>query len=158
MYHIGDKVVYPMHGAGIIDGIEEKEILGEIKLYYVLKLPLKSMKVMLPVDNVQSIGLRDVIDYAMMEQVIDIFRQKDATIQLNWNRRYRANLEKVKSGDIMEVAEVVKDLLTMDREKGLSTGERKMLSSSKQILVSELVLASDQSEKDVEKIINDAMN
>lgn len=158
MYHIGDKVVYPMHGAGVIEGIEEKEILGEIKLYYVLKLPLKNMKVMLPVDNVQTIGLRDIIDRASMEQVIDIFRQKDSSIQLNWNRRYRANLEKVKSGDILEVAEVVKDLLTMDREKGLSTGERKMLSSSKQILVSELVLVSDQTEKDVEKIISEAMN
>lgn len=158
MYHIGDKVVYPMHGAGVIEGIEEKEILGEFKLYYVLKLPLKNMKVMLPVDNVHSIGLRDIIDRAAMEQVIDIFRQKDSSIQLNWNRRYRANLEKVKSGDILEVAEVVKDLLTMDREKGLSTGERKMLSSSKQILVSELVLVSDQTEKDVEKIISEAMN
>lgn len=158
MYQIGDKVVYPMHGAGIIEGIEEKEILGELKLYYVLKLPLKNMKVMLPVDNVDNIGLRDVIDISVMEEVMNIFRSEDESVQLNWNRRYRANLEKVKTGDIMEVASVVKDLLIMDRAKGLSTGERKMLSSSKQILVSELVLAADSNEKDIEKLIIEALH
>lgn len=157
-YNIGDKVVYPMHGAGIIEDIEEKEILGELKKYYVLKLPLKNMKVMLPVDNVDGIGIRDIIEPSAFESVMDVFRKPDYSIQQNWNRRYRANLEKVKTGDIYEVACVVKDLLTMDNAKGLSTGERKMLSSTKQILVSELVLASDSDEKMIEKLINEALN
>jgi CarD family transcriptional regulator len=157
LYNIGDKVVYPMHGAGIIEDIEEKEILGELKKYYVLKLPLKNMKVMLPVDNVDNIGIRVVIGKDIIASVIDVFRQPDDSVQQNWNRRYRANLDKVKTGDVYEVACVVKDLLIMDRAKGLSTGERKMLSSSKQILVSELVLAAGSDEKSIEKMIDEAI-
>ena len=155
MFKIGDKVVYPMHGAGIIEGIEKKEILGEIKEYFILRLPLKNMKVMLPVDNIDNIGLRAIIDETEVQNVLDLLLKGISDMPQNWNRRYRANMERVKSGDIFDVVEVVRDLLIMDNEKGLSTGERKMMNNSKQILISELVLASKYTEKDIEDIIKD---
>ncbi|MGB3367212.1 MAG: CarD family transcriptional regulator [Acidaminobacteraceae bacterium] len=157
MFNIGDKVVYPMHGAGVIEGIEEKEILGEIKKYFILRLPLKNMKVMLPVDNIENIGLRNIVTTDVVEEIFVIMEGEKSEMPQNWNRRYRANLEKIKSGDITDVAIVVRDLMILDKEKGLSTGERKMLNNSKQILVSELVLASDYIEKDVEDKIKNAI-
>lgn len=158
MFNIGDKVVYPMHGAGIIEGIEEKEILGEIQKYFILRLPLKNMKVMLPVDNIENIGLRSIVSMDVVNEVFDIMADVKSKMPQNWNRRYRANLEKIKTGDIIDVAMVVRDLLILDKEKGLSTGERKMLNNAKQILVSELVLASDLNEKEVEGKIKEAIN
>lgn len=157
MFNIGDKVVYPMHGAGVIEGIEEKEILGEIKKYFILRLPLKNMKVMLPVDNIENIGLRNIVSSDVVEEIFVIMEDGKSEMPQNWNRRYRANLEKIKSGDITDVAIVVRDLMILDKEKGLSTGERKMLNNSKQILVSELVLASDYLEKDVDDKIKKAI-
>lgn len=158
MFNIGDKVVYPMHGAGVIEGIEEKEILGEIKKYFILRLPLKNMKVMLPVDNIENIGLRNIVTKDIVEEILLIMEECKSEMPQNWNRRYRANLEKIKSGDIVDVAVVVRDLMRLDKEKGLSTGERKMLNNSKQILVSELVLASDYIESDVEEKIKEAIS
>lgn len=158
MFNIGDKVVYPMHGAGIIEGIEEKEILGEIQKYFILRLPLKNMKVMLPVDNIENIGLRSIVSMDVVNEVFDIMADSKSKMPQNWNRRYRANLEKIKTGDIIDVAMVVRDLLILDNEKGLSTGERKMLNNAKQILVSELVLASDLNEKEVEGKIKQAIS
>jgi CarD family transcriptional regulator len=142
-----------MHGAGVIEAIEEKEILGARKKYYIMNIPIGDMKVMIPMDNVDQIGLRDVIDNHGVEQVYDILRDNHSKMSTNWNRRYRANMEKIKSGDIFQVAEVVRNLMLREQEKGLSTGERKMLDSARQILVSELVLAKDTSEQDVDEII-----
>ena len=156
-FNIGDKVVYPMHGAGIIEAIEEKEVLGERHKYYVMKLPIGEMKVMIPVDNVAELGLRQVIDDEGVEKVFDILRGEQTAMSQNWNRRYRANMEKIKSGDIFEVAEVVRNLAIRDREKGLSTGERKMLDSARQILISELILAQDTTEEQVETALNDLL-
>ncbi len=158
MFHIGDKVVYPMHGAGIIEGIEEKEILGEKREYYILKLPLKNMKVLLPVDNVESLGLRNIIDEEDVDSVLAVFKEDLGAMSQNWNRRYRSNMEKVKSGDIYEVADVVRNLMLMDREKGLSTGERKMLTNSKQILVSELCLAKKSEDQEILEMIDAALD
>lgn len=141
MFNVGDKVVYPMHGAGIIEAIEEQEILGQRHRYYIMRLPIGEMKVMIPTESVDGIGLREVIPADEVPKVIDILRSQKTKMSTNWNRRYRANLEKIKSGDIYEVAEVVKNLVLRDREKGLSTGERKMLDNARQILISELVLA-----------------
>ncbi|EEG76881.1 CarD family transcriptional regulator [Dethiobacter alkaliphilus] len=154
MFNIGDKVVYPMHGAGVIEAIEEKEILGARKRYYIMNIPIGDMKVMIPMDNVDQIGLREVIDTHGVEQVLTILRDNHSKMSTNWNRRYRANMEKIKSGDIFQVAEVVRNLMLREREKGLSTGERKMLDSAKQILVSELVLAQNTSAQDVDEILN----
>lgn len=156
MFQIGDKVVYPMHGAGIIESIEEREVLGEIRQYYIMRLPIGDMKVMIPMGNVEEIGLREVIDDDGVEKVLFILKQKKSTMSTNWNRRYRANLEKIKSGNIFEVAEVVRNLSLREREKGLSTGERKMLDNARQILISELVLARNSEEEKVELMIDGA--
>lgn len=147
MFNIGDRVVYPMHGAGIIEGVEEKEILGATKKYYVMKLPLGDMKVMIPIDNVDNVGLRQIINLEELNQVFEVLRGEKSHMSQNWNRRYRANMEKIKSGDIHSVAEVVRNLMLRDKEKGLSTGERKMLDNARQILVSELILVKDIEEE-----------
>lgn len=157
MFNIGDKVVYPMHGAGIIEAIEEKEILGKKRKYYIMKMPLGEMKVMIPLDNVGDIGLRDVISLEEVEQVMAVLSDDTSKMPINWNRRYRANLDKIKSGDIYEVAAVVRNLMLRDKEKGLSTGEKKMLNNAKQILISELVLTRDIGEHAAESLINEAV-
>jgi CarD family transcriptional regulator len=141
MFSIGDRVVYPMHGAGTIEGIEEKEVLGKKHRYYVLRLPIGDMKVMIPVDNTEEIGLREVISSEDVDKVLSVLKEECTEMSSNWNRRYRSNLEKIKSGDIFEVAGVVRNLSGREKEKGLSTGERKMLDSAREILISELILA-----------------
>jgi len=156
LYKIGDRVVYPMHGAGIIESIEEKEILGEKRQYYILKLPVGDMKVMIPINNCREIGLREVIDSDGVQKVMGILKEQSSNMSTNWNRRYRANLEKIKSGNIYEVAEVVRNLINRDREKGLSSGERKMLENARQILLSELVLATELEEDGAKSLIESA--
>ncbi|MBU5438679.1 CarD family transcriptional regulator [Tissierella sp. MSJ-40] len=158
MFNIGDKVVYPMHGAGIIEGIEEKEILGEKRKYYIMRMPIGDMKVMVPVDNVGDVGIREIIDSLDMERVITILKGSKTNMPQNWNRRYRINMDKIKSGDIFEIAAVVRNLTMRDLEKGLSTGERKMLSSAKQMLISEMVLVTGSELEEAEKTIIDAIN
>lgn len=155
LFDIGDKVVYPMHGAGIIEAIEEKEILGEKQKYYVMRLPVGDMKVMVPMKNVKSIGLRGVVDEETIQKVLNRMRSQKESDTTNWNRRYRANLDKMKSGDIYEVADVVRSLMIRDEEKGLSTGERKMLDNAKQILISELVLVKNMKEEQAFELIDD---
>ncbi len=148
MFNVGDRVVYPMHGAGVIEAIEEKEILGARKKYYVMKLPLGEMKVLVPTDSILQVGLRGVIEENEVPEVFVVLKGDQPQLSTNWNRRYRTHLEKIKSGNIYEVAEVVRNLMLRDREKGLSTGESKMLDLARQILVSELILVQnlDQSE------------
>ena len=154
MFKVGDKVVYPMHGAGIIESIEEREVLGERRSYYIMKIPIGDMKVMVPMDNVQDIGLRQVIGTQEMSEVLGILQDKNTTMNVSWNKRYRANLDKIKSGNIFEVAEVVRNLTIRDKDKGLSTGERKMLENAKRILISELVLVKDIAEDQVEDLLH----
>jgi CarD family transcriptional regulator len=141
MFKIGDKVVYPMHGAGVIESIEEREVLGEIRQYYIMKLPLGDMKIMVPINNVVDIGLRQVIDENGVQEVLKILNGKEITSCTNWNHRYRLHMEKIKSGNVYEIAEVIKNLFLRERKSGLSTGEKKMLVNAKQILISELVLS-----------------
>lgn len=157
MFRVGDRVVYPMHGAGTIEGIEQREILGKTHKYYVLQLPISDMKVMIPVDNTEEIGLRDVIKPSQVPEVLNVLKQDSTPMSSNWNRRYRSNLEKIKSGDIFEVASVVRNLSARNKEKGLSTGERKMLESAKEILLSELVLASDWDREEAVSIIEEIL-
>ncbi|MDW7739567.1 MAG: CarD family transcriptional regulator [Bacillota bacterium] len=148
MFSIGDRVVYPMHGAGVIEAIEEKEILGARKKYYVMKLPMGEMKVLIPTDSIMQVGLRGVIAKDKVSEVFIVLQGEQPEMSANWNRRYRNHLEKIKTGDIFEVAEVVRNLMLRDREKGLSTGESKMLETARQILISELILVQgiEQSE------------
>lgn len=149
MYNVGDNVVYPMHGAGVIEAIEEREVLGERQKYYIMALPIGDMKVMIPMDSVEEVGLRQVIDDEGVRRVYEILGGEKTTMSSNWNRRYRANMEKIKSGDVFAVAEVVRNLTLRDQDKGLSTGERKMLETARQILISELVVASGSTEDEV---------
>jgi len=155
MFKIGDKVVYPMHGAGIIEAIEEKEVLGDKRRYYIMKLPYGNMKVMIPIDNIKEIGIRQIVTSEEVNRVISILQDSDCSMSANWNRRYRANMEKIKSGNIYEVAEVVRNLSLRDREKRLSTGERKMLENARQILISELVLAKEEKEDSIRTMIDE---
>lgn len=143
MFGIGDKVVYPMHGAGVIEAIEEREVLGEIRQYYVMHIPVGNMKVFIPMDNVDNLGIRQVISRSEVPEVMKILENESKLPMLAWNRRYRANMDRIKSGDVFSVAEVVRSLSQREREKGLSTGEKKMYDNACQILVSELVLAED---------------
>jgi CarD family transcriptional regulator len=158
MFNIGDKVVYPMHGAGVIESIEEKEISGERLRYYIIKLPMGEMKAMVPMNKVNEVGLRQVIDECEILRVFEVLKSESTTMPMNWNHRYRANLEKIKSGSIFEVAEVVRNLATRDRQKGLSTGEKKMLENARRILLSELVLAKNDTESRMVEIIEGYLN
>ncbi len=155
MFNVGDKIVYPMHGAGVIESIEEREILGHKQNYYVMKMPVGDMKVMIPTLNVAGIGIREIIESRDVDKVFEILQDQNVNVTNNWNKRYRENMSKIKSGNIYEVADVVRILMIREREKGLSTGERKMLNSARQILISELVLAGDTDQIEIEMVIND---
>jgi len=158
LFKVGDKVVYPMHGAGIIEAIEEKEVLGEKKKYYVLHFPIGDMKVMIPCATCREAGLREIVSKEGAQKVFRILKENDgAAMSPNWNRRYRANLEKIKTGDIFEVAEVVRNLILRDKEKGLSSGERKMLQNARQILISELAMAIETEEEEAKTLVDDAL-
>ena len=150
MFVIGDHIVHPMHGAGVIENIVSRRISGDERDYYVLKLPVGDMVVMVPVDGCESIGVRPVISYDEAVAILDAFPKIEITMTQNWNKRYRENMDKIKSGNLLEVGEVVKGLMCRDLERGLSTGERKMLHSAKQIRISELVIALDTDDEQVE--------
>ena len=157
-FKVGDKVVYPMHGAGIIEAIEEKEVLGRSERYYVMRMPIGDLRVMIPMSSVEELGLREVIGKDDVRKVFQVLQGETTSMAQNWNRRYRANMEKIKSGDIFEVAEVVRNLTVRERDKGLSTGERKMLENARQILISELVLAQDLPEEQVEQQVSELLS
>ena len=135
MYNIGDKVAYPMHGAGIIEAIEKREVLGEVNEYYVLRMPYDDMKVMFPTSGVAADSIRNIIDTEEADRVIEYFKEFFEINTDNWNKRYRDNSMHIKSGNIYETAQVVKMLMYRDKSKGLSSGERKMLANAKQILI-----------------------
>lgn len=152
MFNVGDNIVYPMHGAGKIAAIEERNILGEKQSYYVLKMP-GEVKVMVPVEKAEETGLREVINKEDVKKVFSILEENKVEISMNWNKRYKENYDKIKTGDIFKVADVYRDLSIKQKEKGLSTGEKKMLSNAKEILVSELVLAEGSQYDIMEEII-----
>ncbi len=153
MFNVGDYIVYPMHGAGTIDAIEEKDILGERQAYYIIKMP-GEVKVMIPTAQADKVGIRNIIDKTEANKVFDILSEDETQIDMNWNKRYRENMDKMKTGDIYEVADVVRNLSFKQKEKGLSTGEKKMLTNAKQILVSELALVESSTQELVEEQID----
>ena len=158
MFNIGDNIVYPMHGAGTISSIEEKEILGEKQQYYIIKMPGEVM-VMVPTAKAEAMGVRNVIDEKSANKVLQVLEKDETEMSNNWNKRYRENLDKMKTGNIYEVADVVRNLSFKQKEKGtLSTGEKKMLLNAKQILVSELVLAEHSSREEIEKLIDNKID
>ncbi|MBQ2696102.1 MAG: CarD family transcriptional regulator [Clostridia bacterium] len=152
-YQIGSKVVYPMHGAGVIEAIEEREIMGKKQNYYIMRIPIGDMSVMVPMETAEEIGLRDVIDESTADRVLEDFKNCQVDMDSNWNKRYRENMTRIKSGNISDVVYVVKNLMHRDKLRGLSTGERKMLSNAKQILVSELVVAKSCTQQKIERIM-----
>ncbi|MCD7821142.1 MAG: CarD family transcriptional regulator [Clostridiales bacterium] len=153
MFQIGDQIVHPMHGAGVVDDIVERTVDGTVRQYYSLKLPVGNMKVMIPVDTSEQIGVRPIATAERAEEVLTAIPFLSVDMDGNWNRRYRENMEKIKSGNMMQVASVIKGLLLRDQVKALSTGERKMLHSAKQILISEVVLCQHVSFESVEERI-----
>lgn len=158
MFSVGDRIAHPMHGAGIIDSIVTRKLNGAEKDYYVLKLPVGDMLVMIPVDCTESIGVRPIVEPSEAEDIIGAFAGIEVNMTQNWNKRYRENMVKIKSGDLLEVAAVIKGLMLRDTDKGLSTGERKMLHSAKQILISEIVLSKSITYEEVEQRINIAVS
>ncbi len=158
MYNIGDRIVYPTHGAGIIEAIEEREVLDEVNKYYILRMPYDDMTVMLPISGVAADSIRDVISPDEADKVINHFDSFYEEVNSNWNKRYRENIAKIKSGNIYEVAGVVKMLLFRDKTRGLSSGERKMLTNAKQILISELVIAKSTSQEKIENMLSDMVD
>lgn len=153
MFNVGDNIVYPMHGAGVIHSIEKKNILNEEQEYYIIAMP-GEVKVMVPTANAEQIGVRNIINKEEVQKVFNVLEENETEMSNNWNKRYRDNMDKMKSGDIFEIADVVRNLSLKQKEKGLSTGEKKMLNNARQILVSELVLAENKSQDEVEKLID----
>ncbi|MCI5839042.1 MAG: CarD family transcriptional regulator [Peptoniphilaceae bacterium] len=156
MFRVGDKIVYPLHGAGIIDAVETKEILGEEKIYFILKMPIGNMKISIPQNNINKMNIREVIPKEEGDEVLKILNGPSSEINQNWNQRYRENQEILKTGDIFKIAEIVRDLSAFDEHKGLSTTEKKLLNQAKRIVISELVLADSISSEDAEKLLNEA--
>ena len=157
MFNVGDEIVYPMHGAGVIDSIEEKSLMGEKHSYYILKMP-GEVKVMVPVSKADEVGVRNIIDKKAADMVFGILSQDETFMEKNWNKRYRDNMDKMKSGDIYEVADLVRNLSFKQKEKGLSTAEKKMLNNAKQILVSELVLVNKVEKDEIEDLVEAKIN
>ena len=158
MYRIGDRIVHPMHGAGIVDEIVTRKVNNVQREYYSLRLPIGGMLVLIPTDHCQEIGVRSVLSPQEFDGFLAQIKDLQVKLETNWNHRYQENMQRLKSGDLMEVAKVVKSLLLRDTRRGLSTGERKMLHSAKQILISELSLSCDISYEEAEERINQVLH
>lgn len=156
-FNVGETVVYPHHGAALIEATETRIVKGVEKLYLVLKVAQGDLVVKVPAENAEVVGVRDVVDQAGLDHVFEVLRAPHTEEPTNWSRRYKANLEKLASGDVNKVAEVVRDLWRRDRERGLSAGEKRMLSKARQILVSELALAEETDESKAEGILDEVL-
>lgn len=157
MYKVGDRIAHPLHGAGVISGIESRRINGCNRDYYTMHIPVGDMTVMIPTETCDIIGIRPVIDPARADKIFESIPDIEVSDNQNWNKRYRENMVRIKSGDLLEVAAVIKSLIFRDNERGLSTGERKMLHSAKQILISEIVIVQETSYDEVEQRLYSAI-
>ena len=149
LFQIGDNIVYPMHGAGIIKAIEEKEISGEKQQYYVIKMLIGNMQVMIPTGKILSSGVRPVTDIIALKHIIHIFHHGESDGLLPWKQRYKVNMDKIKTGKIQECAEVVRDLMRMKKEKALNSSEKRMLDNTHEFLISELGLIKGITENQI---------
>ncbi len=157
-FSVGETVVYPNHGAALIEDIETRQIKGEDRLYLVLRiLGQNDLVVRVPSDNLDLVGVRDVVDAEGLERVFAVLRAEHTEEPTNWSRRYKANLEKLHSGNVIKVSEVVRDLWRRDRDKGLSAGEKRMLSKARSILVAELALAEDVEQERAEVLLEEVL-
>ncbi|WP_349677807.1 CarD family transcriptional regulator, partial [Anaerovibrio lipolyticus] len=145
LLQIGDRVVYPMHGAGEITGIEEYDVMGQgqMKSYYVMEMPIGGMRIMLPADNIDKVGLREVSPTDMVDKIEEVLKGDPVKAVGSWNKRFHANLNRLKTGDILEVAAVLRNLALQDRIKKISSGERRLLDTAKQIFLTEMVYVLD---------------
>jgi CarD family transcriptional regulator len=156
-FELGDNVVYPHHGAGKVEGKEEMEMLGERREYLTIKILHNDMTVKVPTENAGLAGLRRVIDEETVKKVLDVLRDEVSEMPKNWNRRFKHNRDKIKTGDIYELAEVVRNLSLRESEKGLSTGEKQMFTRAKKILASELMYALDKDEEEAEDYLDELL-
>ncbi len=156
-FAVGETVVYPHHGAALVEAVETRKIKGEEKAYLVLKVAQGDLTVRVPAENVDLVGVRDVVGREGLDRVFGVLRSPQAEEPTNWSRRYKANLEKLASGDVIKVAEVVRDLHRRDGDKGLSAGEKRMLAKARHILVSELALCEKTDECAAESILDEVL-
>ncbi|MFA7672739.1 MAG: CarD family transcriptional regulator [Clostridia bacterium] len=154
-YSIGDKIVYPMHGAGVIVDRVDKKIMDEVRCYFIVKSPVSEMVAMLPVENMDTIGVREVMTSRDADALLDEIKNMNAIENANWNKRYRENMEKLKDGTISEIAQIAKSLMT--RDKSLSTGERKVMINAKNAVLSEIMLAKSISLKEAEDELKESV-
>ncbi len=157
MFELGDKVVYPHHGAGTVVQKELKNVLGEDREYLTIRILHNDMTVMVPSDNVDKAGLRKVIGEDTVEEVLGVIKGGGTNMPKNWNRRFKHNRDKMKTGDIFELAEVVRNLSIRDGDKGLSTGEKQMFGKAKKILASELMYAKDMDEDKADEYLDELL-
>ena len=156
-FKVGETVVYPHHGAARIIKIQDRKGRGETRVYLTLEVAQGDLTIMVPAENVEEIGVRDVVDQAGLENVFEVLRTEQVEEPTNWSRRYKANQEKIASGDVLKVAEVVRDLSRRDTDRGLSAGEKRMLAKARQILVSELALAQKVEEAAAEQTLDEVL-
>ncbi|MDQ0219128.1 CarD family transcriptional regulator [Peribacillus cavernae] len=158
MFQIGDNIIYPMHGAGVIEAIEEKEIQGKRQEYYLITIPISSMQVMIPLAKVTSSSIRAVSDKLAMKNVLHIFHYGESDTSLSWKERYKLNSEKLKSGKLQEGAEVLRDLTRIQNQKALNSSEKQMLLTARKMLISELGLINGITENQATDLLSTSKN
>ena len=152
MFKVGDMAVYPAQGVGVIEAIENREVMGNKQLFYIMKIMGNGMKIMIPMNGADAVGLREVIALEEIPKIYEILRNKDVTIdKQTWNKRYREYLEKIKTGSVFEIARVLRDLFILKSDKNLSFGERKMMDTAKSLLIKEISVASNAEETTIEQ-------
>ncbi|MGZ4146990.1 MAG: CarD family transcriptional regulator [Actinomycetota bacterium] len=158
MFRKGDTVVHPEHGAAVIEELREREILGETRKYFVLRVAYGDLTLMVPVDSTEEVGLREVVSKSEVKKVLNVLKEDESKMAANWSRRFKNNIEKLRSGDIYQVAEVVRNLSIRERARGLSAGEKRMITKARQILISELAFATNESEDKAEAMIDKVLD
>jgi CarD family transcriptional regulator len=157
VFEVDDKVVYPHHGAGVVVTKETREVLGQSREYLTIEILYNEMTVQVPTENAEAAGLRRVISAKEVKKVLDVLKDAGTQMPKNWNRRFKHNRDKIKTGDIFELAEVVRNLSIRDHEKGLSTGEKQMFGRAKKILASELMYAQDKGEEEATEFLDNLL-
>jgi len=157
VFNQGDRVVYPMYGAGVIESLEEQRIDGLDQMYYVLRIPIGNLKIMVAVENAEAKGIRRVLPSVDLLRVIEAVHARPIVMHENWNQRYKDNMDKIKSGCLDEAAEVFRNLRRRERDRGLSSAEKKMLTNVKQIILSEIILSHGVERGDAESILEQAI-
>jgi CarD family transcriptional regulator len=158
LFNVGDKVVYPHHGAGIVERVEERDVEGERIRFFILRLCRGDLKITVPETSTESVGLRGVIGRSEVKSVFEVLHQGQSQMPSNWNHRFKKNRDKIRSGDVYQLAEVVRNLSIREREKGLSTGEKRMLNQARQILLSEIIYVLNIDDDKAAKMLDDVFS